>query len=243
MNQEKIVIIGGGVSAMTAALYLTEQPDWQQHRTITVYQQGWRLGGKGASGRNAASGQRIEEHGLHVWFGAYVNSFKTIETVYTKLQRPADSPLSTWQQALKPHSFIALEEYIDDQWQTWPIDFPLLAGNPADGSLDITPWDFIKMTLAWLKKWIFDLQSAAKKANKNIQLSTKKTRDQSLLRHLHQQITDLVDDTEDAWRDFADDIKQYSSEVASTPSLLINTLNKFAHADNTLNQLRSPAGS
>ena len=235
MNQEKIVIIGGGVSAMTAALYLTEQPDWQQHRTITVYQQGWRLGGKGASGRNAASGQRIEEHGLHVWFGAYVNSFKTIETVYTKLQRPADSPLSTWQQALKPHSFIALEEYIDDQWQTWPIDFPLLAGNPADGSLDITPWDFIKMTLAWLKKWIFDLQSAAKKANKNIQLSTKKTRDQSLLRHLHQQITDLVDDTEDAWRDFADDIKQYSSEVASTPSLLINTLNKFAHADNTLN--------
>nr|MDC2855574.1 FAD-dependent oxidoreductase [Ningiella sp. W23] len=151
MNREKIVIIGGGVSAMTAALYLTEQSDWQQHRAITVYQQGWRLGGKGASGRNAASGQRIEEHGLHVWFGAYVNSFKTIETVYTKLQRPADSPLSTWQQALKPHSFIALEEYIDGQWQTWPIDFPLLPGNPADGSLDITPWDFIKMTLAWLK--------------------------------------------------------------------------------------------
>lgn len=190
MGQEKIVIIGG-VSAMTAALYLTEQRDWQQHRTITVYQQGWRLGGKGASGRNAARGQRIEEHGLHVWFGAYVNSFKTIETVYTKLQRPVDSPLSTWQQALKPHSFIALEEYINDQWQTWPIDFLLLPGNPAEGSLDITPWDFIKMTLAWLKKWILDLQLAAKKANKNIKLSTKKSRDQSLLRHVHQQIADL----------------------------------------------------
>ncbi len=39
MGQEKIVIIGG-VLAMTAALYLTEQRDWQQHRTITVYQQG-----------------------------------------------------------------------------------------------------------------------------------------------------------------------------------------------------------
>jgi len=234
MGQEKIVIIGGGVSAMTAALYLTEQPDWQQHRTITVYQQGWRLGGKGASGRNAASGQRIEEHGLHVWFGAYVNSFKTIETVYTQLQRPVDSPLSTWQQALKPHSFIALEEYINDQWQTWPIDFPLLPGNPAEGSLDITPWDFIKMTLAWLKKWILDLQLAAKKANKNIKLSTKKSRDQSLLRHLHQQIADLVDDTEETWQHFADDIKQYSSEIASTPSLLISKLNQFAHADNTL---------
>ncbi|TMS93298.1 hypothetical protein CWB58_10050 [Pseudoalteromonas sp. S201] len=234
MGQEKIVIIGGGVSAMTAALYLTEQRDWQQHRTITVYQQGWRLGGKGASGRNAARGQRIEEHGLHVWFGAYVNSFKTIETVYTQLQRPVDSPLSTWQQALKPHSFIALEEYINDQWQTWPIDFPLLPENPAEGSLDITPWDFIKMTLAWLKKWILDLQLAAKKANKNINLSTKKSRDQSLLRHLHQQIAGLVDDTEETWQHFADDIKQYSSEIASTPSLLISKLNQFAHADNTL---------
>ena len=37
--------------------------------------------------------------------------------------------------------------YINDQWQTWPIDFLLLLGNPAEGSLDITPWDFIKMIL------------------------------------------------------------------------------------------------
>ena len=90
------------------------------------------------------------------------------------------------------------------------------------------------MTLAWLKKWILDLQLAANKANKNINLSTKKSRDQSLLRHLHQQIADLVDDTEETWQHFADDIKQYSSEIASTPSLLISKLNQFAHADNTL---------
>ncbi|MGB1290775.1 MAG: NAD(P)-binding protein [Pseudoalteromonas sp.] len=235
MTQEKIVIIGGGVSAMTAALYLTEQDDWQQHRSITVYQQGWRLGGKGASGRNAKYGQRIEEHGLHVWFGAYVNSFKTIETVYDKLQRPESCSLSTWQQALKPHSFVALEEYIDSTWQTWPLDFPLLPGNPAQGSLDITAWDFVKMTLAWLKKWITDIQSEASNANKSTQLKTKKTRDKSLLRHLQQQLEDLVDDTEEAWQQFSKDIEQQAHEISSTPSLLITKLNHFVHGQETLN--------
>jgi uncharacterized protein with NAD-binding domain and iron-sulfur cluster len=235
MTQERIVIIGGGVSAMTAALYLTEQDDWQQHRSITVYQQGWRLGGKGASGRNAKYGQRIEEHGLHVWFGAYVNSFKTIETVYNKLQRSDSCSLSTWQQALKPHSFVALEEYIGDNWQTWPIDFPLVPGNPAHGSLDITAWDFVKMALAWLKKWIADIQSKASNANKSTQLKTKKSRDKSLLRHLQQQLDDLVDDTEEAWQQFGKDIEQQAHEISSTPSLLITKLNHFVHGQQTLN--------
>ena len=63
MQKEKITIVGGGVAAMTAAVYLTEQSDWQQHREITVYQQGWRLGGKGASGRNSHFGQRLAEEG------------------------------------------------------------------------------------------------------------------------------------------------------------------------------------
>ena len=153
MEKEKITIVGGGVAAMTAAVYLTEQANWQSQREITIYQQGWRLGGKGASGRNAHFGQRIEEHGLHVWFGAYVNSFRTLEGVYNSLNRPASCSLATWQQAFKPHSFIALQEFIDNEWQTWPIDFPTVEGNPADGSLDITVWDFVTMTLAWLKKW------------------------------------------------------------------------------------------
>jgi uncharacterized protein with NAD-binding domain and iron-sulfur cluster len=117
-DKKKIAILGGGVSAMTAACYLTEKDNWQTQYDITVYQMGWRLGGKGASGRNAEYGQRIEEHGLHVWFGAYVNSFKTLEKVYADLNRPSGAPLATFDQALKPHSFIALEEKIEQNWKT-----------------------------------------------------------------------------------------------------------------------------
>jgi uncharacterized protein with NAD-binding domain and iron-sulfur cluster len=69
MDKEKITILGGGLASLTAAYYLTNSPDWQNKYEITLYQMGWRLGGKGASGRNPEYGQRIEEHGLHVWFG------------------------------------------------------------------------------------------------------------------------------------------------------------------------------
>ena len=72
---KKIAILGGGVGAMTAAYELTEVPGWQDRYEITVYQMGWRLGGKGASGRNQSVYDRIEEHGLHLWFGYYENAF------------------------------------------------------------------------------------------------------------------------------------------------------------------------
>ncbi|AXV65020.1 hypothetical protein D0907_06985 [Pseudoalteromonas lipolytica] len=232
MSKEKITIVGGGVAAMTAAVYLTEQEDWQQHREITVYQQGWRLGGKGASGRNQHFGQRIEEHGLHVWFGAYVNSFRTLQGVYNNLDRPASSPLATWQQAFKPHSFIALQEFIDNEWQTWPIDFPTVAGNPADGSLDITVWDFVTMTLAWLKKWTEDIEDVCEQHAKTT-LVTKKPRDQFLLKHLYQQIKANIDTQVTSAKQFIDDIESEAAEIISTPRSLLTHLQQFTAQQTT----------
>ncbi len=55
MARRKIAILGGGAGAMTAAFYLTCAPDWRERYDITVYQLGWRFGGKGASGRNRAA--------------------------------------------------------------------------------------------------------------------------------------------------------------------------------------------
>ena len=52
----------GGLTAFE----LTATPELRARHSVTVYQLGWRLGGKGASGRNAGHGNRIEEHGLHV---------------------------------------------------------------------------------------------------------------------------------------------------------------------------------
>ncbi|MDR3391839.1 MAG: NAD(P)-binding protein [Sulfuriferula sp.] len=158
IQPEKIAILGGGVGAMTTAHYLTSQPGWQNKYDITVYQMGWRIGGKGASGRNAQYGQRIEEHGLHIWFGFYENAFATIKEAYAAMNRPAGAPLATWQDAFKPHNFVALSEDIDDEWKMWLLDFPELPGVPGDGSETITLWQAAVALLGWIRKWLGDIR-------------------------------------------------------------------------------------
>ncbi len=55
---------------------------------MNVYEASWALGGKGASGRSPHSGpdggrgQRIEEHGLHIWFGFYEHAFRMLRGAY-----------------------------------------------------------------------------------------------------------------------------------------------------------------
>ncbi len=72
--KQKVAILGGGVGSMTTAFHLTSVPDWQDKYDITLYQMGWRLGGKGASGRGPNG--RIEEHGLHIWLGFTTTRFR-----------------------------------------------------------------------------------------------------------------------------------------------------------------------
>nr|WP_199043609.1 NAD(P)-binding protein [Dyella sp. ASV24] len=127
----RIAILGGGVGAMTAAFWLTNRDGWQNDYQIDIYQMGWRLGGKGASGRNADIAERIEEHGLHIWFGFYDNAFQLMREAYTKLDRPVGSPLRTWDEAFKKHRLVCLTEAIDDAWRVWSILTPLMPGEPG----------------------------------------------------------------------------------------------------------------
>jgi len=120
------------MSALTAAFELAKcnvsrsPPRYD----ITVYQQGWRLGGKGASGRNAVCGQRIEEHGLHVWFGAYENAFRTMKDVYARGQPPTQLKDSFQEQ----YGF-SLMEQLRGEWTPWHFPLPPRARSaPGDGN-------------------------------------------------------------------------------------------------------------
>lgn len=119
-------------------------------------------GGKGASGRNPDYAERIQEHGLHIWFGFYDNAFKTIQEAYQLLDRPEGDPLRTWEDAFKPHSYIVLQEYIADEWKTWPINFPTnnLVPGQIDDELDI--WDLFRTAYMWLKPLLSDLHKKNK---------------------------------------------------------------------------------
>ncbi len=143
MRRKRIAILGGGVGAITAAFELTSQNDWQTRYEITLYQMGHRLGGKGASGRNALHQQRIEEHGLHIWLGFYENAFRAMRACYEELNRPKTAPLATIDQAFKPHSFITLQEDLGDRFATWNIDFATDGSVPGVGGYGPTPIDFV----------------------------------------------------------------------------------------------------
>src|SRR5512143_522988 len=108
----KIAILGGGMGAISAAFCLTSTPKLASQYDITIYQLGWRIGGKGASGRNQQRQRRNEEHGLHMWFGLYENAFWAMRMCYEELGRPPQAPLATWKDAFKPMSdFVFFENY------------------------------------------------------------------------------------------------------------------------------------
>ena len=105
----KVAILGGGMAGLSAAWRLSE-PGWRDRfDSITVYQRGWRLGGKGASSRGPHG--RIEEHGLHIWLGYYENAFGMLRECYAELDRattdPA-APIHTWDQAMIPGDNLGL---------------------------------------------------------------------------------------------------------------------------------------
>lgn len=154
MPIQKIAVLGGGMGSLTSVFQLTTDPEWQTKYDITVYQMGWRLGGKGASGRNTSVGDRIEEHGLHLWFGFYDNAFNVIQQVYEANNRQPGTPLATWQEAFTGYDFICLEEEVNGQWLHWP--FKLWSNGLIPG--DSTPPPTIEGYVIRIVDWICQQQ-------------------------------------------------------------------------------------
>ncbi|MDF2694346.1 MAG: Cytoplasmic rane protein, partial [Labilithrix sp.] len=98
LRRKKIAILGGGLGAMAAAFELTSKDHWYDEYEIAIYQKGWRLGGKGASGRGENG--RIEEHGLHCFWGFYDNAFGMLRTCYEEMNRTT-GPIKTLDEAFK----------------------------------------------------------------------------------------------------------------------------------------------
>ena len=146
-TRHRIAIIGGGMSSMTAAFEITSQPGWDDLYDITLYQQGFRLGGKGASGRNRAHADRIEEHGLHIFMGFYENTFRVLRACYRELARPEGAPLRTWREAFTPHDLIVLFEQHAGRWKPWSLPFPRTAGTPGNGEELPPTWSYVPLIL------------------------------------------------------------------------------------------------
>jgi uncharacterized protein with NAD-binding domain and iron-sulfur cluster len=132
------------MGGMTAAFELTA-PHLRGRYDVTVYQPGWRLGGKCASGRRGEE-RRIEEHGLHVWFGFYANAFGMIQRCYDEWSPPQSYPIRTWQDAFKKCDDIVLFESWRDRWTPWHLELPPDDEVPGQDH-EVTPCDFFQGVL------------------------------------------------------------------------------------------------
>lgn len=155
--RKRIAVLGGGMSSLTTVFELTNQRGWQDRWDITVYTDGYRLGGKGASGRNAALGQRIEEHGLHILFGFYDNAFRVMRQVYQELGRNPEEPLATFEKAFVGADQITMPEKIGDGWSMWQLDAPANDAVPGDGHGFLRPWQYLEMLLAYAAERVLEL--------------------------------------------------------------------------------------
>ncbi|HZS40457.1 MAG TPA: NAD(P)-binding protein [Polyangia bacterium] len=154
-RKRKVAILGGGMSALTTAFQLTRDKDWQQDYEITVYNMGWRLGGKGASGRNRADHNRIEEHGLHILSGFYDNTFSILRECYTELARPPGSPLATVDDAFKKHDLFVLMEKFGGRWREWIVKWPRNNQVPGVGTETPSAWHYLLRLLQFMVDTLF----------------------------------------------------------------------------------------
>jgi len=145
----RIAVIGGGVAGVMTAFALTDpdRPDADEPLEVTLFQKGWRLGGKGASGRNEQVGSRIEEHGLHLWMGFYENAFAQMHRCLEEIRplRPANYRTLGIEESFSKANYIGvMERPFGRDYQLWDADFP------DDGRL---PWKDRASTNTWMYLW------------------------------------------------------------------------------------------
>ena len=129
----KVAILGGGCGGLAAAWSLTATPALRRRFEVSVYELSWALGGKGASGRaterwgDGHGGQRIQEHGLHIWFGFYVHAFRMLRGAYQESGLAAGD--DWWKVPFQKCDDVSLYEQLDDgTWLKQPVHLPRRGG-------------------------------------------------------------------------------------------------------------------
>jgi uncharacterized protein with NAD-binding domain and iron-sulfur cluster len=146
-GKKKVAILGGGVGALAAAFELTDFDRNGDLFDVTVHTIGWRLGGKGAVGRNAKYGFRAEEHGLHVWAGFYDNAFDLVQRCYDAQERELDRdpPFGTWSNAFLGLDQCILMEKENGAWRPWQVKLQRNGKTPGISGPSASPLDYLKV--------------------------------------------------------------------------------------------------
>jgi uncharacterized protein with NAD-binding domain and iron-sulfur cluster len=157
MTKQRIAIVGGGMAALAAAFQLTQGENERGRFDITIYQMGWRLGGKGATGRDGQG--RVVEHGLHIWFGCYENAFRLLRAAYEEWEPLAHQAIVSCEDALKPQCDSAIG--VGDGSEIICLDWPDFPGEPGVGRADFSTFSAFSQMLNVMQCFYDQLEDAA----------------------------------------------------------------------------------
>lgn len=149
----KVAILGGGCGGVSAAYHLSS-PALGGRFQVSLYTQGWRLGGKGASARNPDENYRIQEHGLHVLFGFHKTVFQVLKETYDTL---ADNTVrfKTVEEAFSSTRDVTLMQRVPTgskgEWEAWHFKFPPLPGEPWDQSAFSFDARVVQRIIPWIR--------------------------------------------------------------------------------------------
>ncbi len=154
-TKKKIVVLGGGLSGLSAAHELTNYEGWDDLYDVTLYQFGWQLGGKCKTGRGKM--ERIEEHGIHIFLGFYNNAMRMIRESYAEWEKfrniKDNTPFLTWESLFHKQSSIMLPFFSSKQnkWENFTLIFPENNEIPGIGGAPTEQENIKKMLLVGIE--------------------------------------------------------------------------------------------
>ena len=133
----KVAVLGGGAGGLSTALALTATPELRRQFQVEVYQRGWRLGGKAASGYKRFgtnnSSAHAEDNGLQYWFGCYQDTLRLLQSVYEELGRSSGRSRLAFEDVVRPLEHLVLWDRDGDRQRQWSLALPA-GGSAARGS-------------------------------------------------------------------------------------------------------------
>jgi uncharacterized protein with NAD-binding domain and iron-sulfur cluster len=151
VTKRRVVVLGGGCGGVAAAWALSRTPELRNRFDVTVVQPGFRLGGKGATGRDETRGQAVLEHGLHLWLGFYKHAFGMIKEIYDAWDRPSRGPQRSLEAAFSPLANVAFVGGSEQRPEVWRMRFPDVRGRPWDAAGD-SPSAWADLAATWARR-------------------------------------------------------------------------------------------
>ena len=154
----KVAVLGGGPAGLAAAFALSATPELRARYDVTIYQSGWRVGGKCGQGRKGPA-NRIEINGTHYLFGAYDAAFALASEIFAELEAKGDTRFGSYESQFLECNTVAIKEFFNGNWETWTLSLPGSGKPPGTRATPREPLT-LRTTIHGVTSWMIDLTSS-----------------------------------------------------------------------------------